>query len=202
MKLRKRNKRCHQICVFPSRLKKHNTSKALSAATLLIDSKPSKGLRKFLRAYCDGESLAVADTKLGNAIKEKLARTLCKIDSQKAFWLTVFGSSFLLPLVTPSHQSNFYQFDPFIYAAFDQVDLSVFDVGIWEWILQLKVHGTNVPDKSIAFKLHGMLLLLGAYVKFVVVDVGKFVQSSLNRLGNLVATLRYYEDDKLIEFGY
>ncbi|KAG8383785.1 hypothetical protein BUALT_Bualt04G0049800 [Buddleja alternifolia] len=49
-----------------------NTSEALSAATLLIDSKPSKGLRKFLRTHCDGEILAVADSKLGNTIKEKL----------------------------------------------------------------------------------------------------------------------------------
>ncbi|KAM0868965.1 hypothetical protein ACQ4PT_040976 [Festuca glaucescens] len=49
-----------------------NTSDALSAATLLIDSKPSKGLRKFLSKHCDGETLAVADSKLGNAIKEKL----------------------------------------------------------------------------------------------------------------------------------
>lgn len=49
-----------------------NTSEALSAATLLIDSKPSKGLRKFLRTHCDGETLGVADSKLGNAIKEKL----------------------------------------------------------------------------------------------------------------------------------
>ncbi|PIA61652.1 hypothetical protein AQUCO_00300882v1 [Aquilegia coerulea] len=49
-----------------------NTSEALSAATLLIDSKLSKGLRKFLRAHCEGETLAIADTKLGNAIKEKL----------------------------------------------------------------------------------------------------------------------------------
>ncbi|CAH9086788.1 unnamed protein product [Cuscuta europaea] len=49
-----------------------NTSEALSAATLLIDSKPSKGLRKFLRSHCEGETLAVADSKLGNAIKEKL----------------------------------------------------------------------------------------------------------------------------------
>ncbi|KAG5520442.1 hypothetical protein RHGRI_033133 [Rhododendron griersonianum] len=49
-----------------------NTSEALSAATLLIDSKPSKGLRKFLRAHCDGETLVVADSKLRNAIKEKL----------------------------------------------------------------------------------------------------------------------------------
>ncbi|XP_037420918.1 probable nucleolar protein 5-2 [Triticum dicoccoides] len=49
-----------------------NTSDALSAATLIIDSKPTKGLRKFLQKHCDGETLAVADSKLGNAIKEKL----------------------------------------------------------------------------------------------------------------------------------
>ncbi|PHT96575.1 Nucleolar protein 58 [Capsicum chinense] len=49
-----------------------NTSEALSAATLLIDSKPSKGLCKFLKAHCDGETLGVADSKLGNAIEEKL----------------------------------------------------------------------------------------------------------------------------------
>ncbi|KAG9450898.1 hypothetical protein H6P81_010863 [Aristolochia fimbriata] len=49
-----------------------NTSEALSAATLLVEGKPSKGLRKFLRAHCEGETLAVADSKLGNAIKEKL----------------------------------------------------------------------------------------------------------------------------------
>ncbi|KAL2507206.1 putative nucleolar protein 5-2 [Forsythia ovata] len=49
-----------------------NTSEALSAATLLIDSKPSKGLRKFLRSHCEDDILAVADSKLGNAIKEKL----------------------------------------------------------------------------------------------------------------------------------
>lgn len=49
-----------------------NMSEALEATTLLIDSKPSKGLRKFLRANCDGETLGVADSKLGNIIKEKL----------------------------------------------------------------------------------------------------------------------------------
>ncbi|KAL8130485.1 hypothetical protein V2J09_019640 [Rumex salicifolius] len=49
-----------------------NTAEALSAATLLIESKASKGLRKFLRSHCQGETLAVADSKLGNAIKEKL----------------------------------------------------------------------------------------------------------------------------------
>ncbi|CAM0873181.1 unnamed protein product [Alopecurus aequalis] len=49
-----------------------NTSDALSAATLIIDSKPTKGLRKFLQKHCEGETLAVADSKLGNAIKDKL----------------------------------------------------------------------------------------------------------------------------------
>ncbi|KAJ4812964.1 Nucleolar protein 58 [Rhynchospora pubera] len=49
-----------------------NTSEALSAATLLIDGKASKGLRKFLQKNCEGETLGVADSKLGNAIKEKL----------------------------------------------------------------------------------------------------------------------------------
>lgn len=49
-----------------------NTSEALEAATLLIDSKASKGLRKFLRVHCENETLGVADSKLGNIIKEKL----------------------------------------------------------------------------------------------------------------------------------
>ncbi|KAL3696368.1 hypothetical protein R1sor_010444 [Riccia sorocarpa] len=50
-----------------------NTTEALGAATALVESKLSKGLRKFLKANCDGETLALADSKLGNIIKEKLA---------------------------------------------------------------------------------------------------------------------------------
>ena len=46
-----------------------NTSEA---ATLVNDGKASKGLRKFLRAHCENEMLGVADSKLGNMIKEKL----------------------------------------------------------------------------------------------------------------------------------
>jgi nucleolar protein 58 len=61
-----------QVVKLKAFSKFENTSEALSAATLIIDSKPSKGLRKFLKAHCDGETLAVADSKLGNAIKEKL----------------------------------------------------------------------------------------------------------------------------------
>ncbi|RAL48134.1 hypothetical protein DM860_005558 [Cuscuta australis] len=53
-------------------LKFENTSDALLTATRLIDSKPSKGLLEFLRLHCEGETLAVADSKLGDAIKEKL----------------------------------------------------------------------------------------------------------------------------------
>ncbi|KAL8151786.1 hypothetical protein V2J09_021594 [Rumex salicifolius] len=49
-----------------------NTVEALSVANLLIESKASKCLRKFLRAHCQGETLGVDDSKLGNAIKEKL----------------------------------------------------------------------------------------------------------------------------------
>ncbi|XP_010546633.1 PREDICTED: probable nucleolar protein 5-2 [Tarenaya hassleriana] len=49
-----------------------NTSEALEAAAKLMEGAPSKGLRKFLKANCEGEALAVADSKLGNAIKEKL----------------------------------------------------------------------------------------------------------------------------------
>ncbi|KAL3379274.1 hypothetical protein AABB24_000141 [Solanum stoloniferum] len=55
-----------------SKFEVENTSEALSEVMLLINSKPNKGLRKFLKAHCDGETLVVADSKLGNAIKEKL----------------------------------------------------------------------------------------------------------------------------------
>ncbi|ESQ49568.1 hypothetical protein EUTSA_v10020473mg [Eutrema salsugineum] len=49
-----------------------NTSEALEAVAKLLEGAPSKGLRKFLKANCEGETLAVADSKLGNVIKEKL----------------------------------------------------------------------------------------------------------------------------------
>ncbi|KAH0856178.1 hypothetical protein HID58_084439, partial [Brassica napus] len=49
-----------------------NTSEALEAVAKLLEGTPSKGLRKFLKANCEGETLAVADSKLGNIIKEKL----------------------------------------------------------------------------------------------------------------------------------
>ncbi|VVA96525.1 unnamed protein product [Arabis nemorensis] len=49
-----------------------NTSEALEAVAKLLEGTPGKGLRKFLKANCQGETLAVADSKLGNIIKEKL----------------------------------------------------------------------------------------------------------------------------------
>ncbi|KAL5755446.1 hypothetical protein ACOSP7_019875 [Xanthoceras sorbifolium] len=61
-----------QIVKLKAFSKFENTSEALQATTCLLESKPSKDLRKFLRAHCDGETLAVADSKLGNAIKDKL----------------------------------------------------------------------------------------------------------------------------------
>lgn len=62
----------NQVVKLKAFSKFENTSEALEAATLLIDGKASKGLRKFLRAHCENESLGVADSKLGNIIKEKL----------------------------------------------------------------------------------------------------------------------------------
>lgn len=49
-----------------------DTTSALSAATALVEGKPSKDLRRFLKkAVGPGEELAVADAKLGAAIREK-----------------------------------------------------------------------------------------------------------------------------------
>lgn len=62
----------NQVVKLKAFSKFENTSEALEATSLLIDGKPSKDLRKFLRAHCEGETLAVSDSKLGNAIKEKL----------------------------------------------------------------------------------------------------------------------------------
>lgn len=61
-----------QVVKLKAFSKFENTSEALEAASLLIESKASKGLRKFLRAHCENETLAVADSKLGNMIKDKL----------------------------------------------------------------------------------------------------------------------------------
>ncbi|KAI4372592.1 hypothetical protein MLD38_010804 [Melastoma candidum] len=61
-----------QVVKLKAFSKFENTAEALTAATNLIESKVPKKLRKFLSANCDGETLAVADSKLGNAIKEKV----------------------------------------------------------------------------------------------------------------------------------
>lgn len=78
-----------------------NTREALSAATLIIDSKPSKGLRKFLRVHCEGEALAVADSKLGNAIKEKLVRNFCFLLDHISPFGCIFAVHFKLILESP-----------------------------------------------------------------------------------------------------
>eukprot|EP00877_Chromochloris_zofingiensis_P001898 jgi/Chrzof1/11709/Cz06g06120.t1 len=49
-----------------------NTTEALAAATALVDSKLSKGLKKFLKKNAVGDTLALMDSKLGSIIKEKL----------------------------------------------------------------------------------------------------------------------------------
>lgn len=49
-----------------------NTTDALNPASHLVDSKLPKGLHKFLKAQCQGETLAIVDFKLGKAISDKL----------------------------------------------------------------------------------------------------------------------------------
>ena len=49
-----------------------NTTEALAAATSLVDSKLSKGLKKFLKKNCVDEELALLDKKLGGIVQEKL----------------------------------------------------------------------------------------------------------------------------------
>ncbi|KAI0565244.1 Nucleolar protein nop56 [Gracilaria domingensis] len=49
-----------------------DTTAAFSAATAILEGKPTKDLRKFLKkTVSDGEQIAVGDAKLGAAIKEK-----------------------------------------------------------------------------------------------------------------------------------
>ncbi len=48
------------------------TADALGAVNHIVDGKLPKGLCKFLKAECQGETLMIADSKLGKAISEKL----------------------------------------------------------------------------------------------------------------------------------
>ncbi|XP_046608150.1 nucleolar protein 58 [Neodiprion virginianus] len=52
-----------------------DTTEALAATTAAVEGKVSKSLKKMLKKYCAEvqEQLAVADAKLGNAIKDKLS---------------------------------------------------------------------------------------------------------------------------------
>jgi len=49
-----------------------DTAEAVAAATGLVESKLSKGLKKFLKKNVSGDSLAIADSKMGQVIKDKL----------------------------------------------------------------------------------------------------------------------------------
>ena len=49
-----------------------DTAEAVAAATGLVESKLSKGLKSFLKKNVKGDSLAIADSKMGQAIKDKL----------------------------------------------------------------------------------------------------------------------------------
>ena len=50
-----------------------DTAEAVAAATGLVESKLSKGLKKFLKKNAvNGDSLAIADSKMGQVIKDKL----------------------------------------------------------------------------------------------------------------------------------
>ena len=49
-----------------------DTVGAVAAATSLVDGKMDKDLKKFLKKNAEGSDLAVADTKVGSIIKEKL----------------------------------------------------------------------------------------------------------------------------------
>ncbi|GAB4813880.1 hypothetical protein N2152v2_000926 [Parachlorella kessleri] len=61
-----------KVVKLKSFTKFENTAEALQAAASLVDSKLSKGLKKFLKKNAEGETLAVMDAKLGGLIKEKL----------------------------------------------------------------------------------------------------------------------------------
>jgi nucleolar protein 58 len=61
-----------QVAKLKAFSKFENMTEALEAAASLVDSKLTKGLRKFLKKHAEGETVAVVDAKLGNAIKEKL----------------------------------------------------------------------------------------------------------------------------------
>jgi len=58
-----------------------NNTEALAAAAAMVDSKLSKGLKKFLKKNAGEDTLAVLDAKLGNIIKEKLGIS-CIFSSQ------------------------------------------------------------------------------------------------------------------------
>ncbi|CAN1348084.1 Probable nucleolar protein 5-1 [Linum perenne] len=80
--------------------KYENTTKALEEATKIIEGSTTKGLRKFLKANCNNEQLAVADSKLGNEIKEKLVHKINCVHNNAVMELMRGVRSQLTELIT------------------------------------------------------------------------------------------------------
>ncbi len=77
-----------------------STTDALNAATHLVDSKLPKGLRKFLKAQCKGQTLVVADSKLGKAISDKLVCMGFSLSffSPQIYFFCLFYGNYLIPM--------------------------------------------------------------------------------------------------------
>mgnify|MGYP001063184872 FL=1 len=58
-----------------------DTAEAVAAATGLVESKLSKTLKKFLKKNAKEDTLAIADPKMGQVIKEKLGLQCAHDDS-------------------------------------------------------------------------------------------------------------------------
>ncbi|KAF6152015.1 hypothetical protein GIB67_010589 [Kingdonia uniflora] len=125
-----------QVVKLKAFTKFENTADALSAATQLIDRKPSKVLRKFLHTHCDGEKLAVADSKLGNAIKEKL-QIDCVHNNTVMELMRATPASYP-PLSSKSYFSKSYLVDTMIIQAIGLLndldkELNAYAMGVKEW---------------------------------------------------------------------
>ncbi len=77
-----------------------STTDALNAATHLVDSKLPKGLRKFLKSQCKGQTLVVADSKLGKAISDKLVCMgfFSLFFSPQIYFFCLFYGNYLIPM--------------------------------------------------------------------------------------------------------
>ncbi|KAM7469550.1 hypothetical protein LguiA_007733 [Lonicera macranthoides] len=113
-----------------------NRSEALSAATLLIDSKLSKGLHKLLRAHCNGETLVVQiDCVHNNGVLELMRG----VRSLLAELISGLGAQDLAPMsLGLSHSLSGYKlkFSPDkAIGLLDDLDkeLNTYTMGVPEW---------------------------------------------------------------------